>query len=293
MAEQISPYALTTLQRVKDRIYDTNVTATQPTSFDSVLIRMINSITDWFERECGDRRFVLTLHPNQIYSAYNHRQQKMLTRQAPIFFKTVTGTFTTGSAVVTAVSSTAGMVVGMPVLSDNIITTVVSNGSQIRNYITAISGATITLAAAAAASATGGYLQVNGLINLQWRAGTPATAPGWFTFLADQYELVNDGKAGSIRLYGFIPSIRDNMIRATYYAGYSVNWSNAGDNDSHKLPADITNTVENIVVRVFKRRMLAGKSSEGLEGATTSWNSEIDTEDKAVIDHYRRMPTIF
>ena len=293
MAESISPYALTTLQRVKDRIFDTNTGATQPSSFDSVLTRMINSCTDWFEQECGGRRFVLTLYANDIYTAYNHRQKKLVLRQAPVFFNTVTGTFTAGSTSVTGVSSTTGMVIGMPIASDNIQGTTTLNGDQVRNYITGISGSTITLAAAATRSETGGYLQVNGLIKLQWRAGQPATAPSWFTFLADQYELINNGKAGCVRLYGFIPHIRENMVRATYYAGYPVNWSNAGDNSTHLLPAEISNTVENLVVRAFKRRAIPGKSSESLAGSTVSWNKEIDDEDKAVIDHYRRAPTIF
>lgn len=292
MAESLLPYALTSLARVKDRIWDTNTSA-QPSAFDSVLTRMINSCTDWFERECGGRRFLLTLYANDIYSAYSRRQEKVVTRQAPIFFKVVTGNFTSGSTSITGVSSTAGMVVGMPVASDSIIGTTIVNATQVRNYITAISGATITLAAAASATATAGYLQVNGLINLQWRAGTPATQPSWFTFIPDQYELINNGKAGCIRLYGFVPSIRENMIRTSFYAGYAINWTNAGDNETHQLPADVSNTVENLVVRVFKRRNIPGKTSESLEGSSVSWSQEIDKEDQAVIGHYRRAPTIF
>lgn len=290
--EQLLPYALTTLQRVKDRLFDTNI-GSQPTAFDTVLTRMINSCSDWFERECGARRFVLTFYPNDIYSAYTRRQQKLITRQAPIFFQTVTGNFAVGSALVTGVSSTTGMVVGMPVAGDNIIGTTTLNGNQVRNYITAINGSTLTLAAAALSSQTGGYLQVNGVINLQWRAGTPATQPAWFTFIADQYELLDDGKSGGIRMYGFMPSLRDNMIRVSYWAGYAIDWENAGNGTTHQLPADISNTVENLVVRAFKRRQIPGKSGESLDGATVSWNKEIDAEDQDVIGHYRRMPIIF
>lgn len=292
MSANLLPYALTTLARVKDRIFDTNVSA-QPTAFDDVLTRMINSVTDWFERETGARRFVQTLYSNEIYSAVSGRQLRVVTRKSPIFFATITGDTIAGSATIQNVSSTVGMVVGMPVASDNIIPTTVVGANQLRNYIAAIGNTSITLAAAASATGTSAVLQVNGLINFQWRTGTPATNPSWINFIPDQYELVNDGKAGVIRVYGFIPRLRENMIRVTYYAGYPIDWAQAGNGTTHQLPSDISDTVENIVVRTFKRRQLAGKASEGAEGATTAWNKEIDANDRDVIGHYRRISTIF
>lgn len=291
--DNILPYALTTLQRVKDRIFDTNTGATQPSSFDNVLTRMINSITDWFEKETGGRRFVLTKYSNEIYSATGRGQLRVVLRQAPVFFTTITGDTVLGSTTISNVSSTTGMVIGMPIAGDNLTGTYVANGNQIRNDITAVGNTTLTLSVAATKTETGAILQVNGLINFQWRAGTPATQQSWFNFIPDQYELINNGKSAIIRLYGFSPTSRDNMIRATYYAGYAIDWSNAGNGTTHQLPADISNAIENMVVRIYKRRMLAGKGSEALEGATTAWNKEIDTEDKDVIDHYHRMPNIF
>lgn len=282
MSEIISPNALTTLARVKDRLYDTNVNS-QPSNFDTVLIRMINSASEWFERECGARKFILTRYTNEIYSAYGADQKRVVLRKAPVFFTVFTGDTTLGSTSVTAVSNTTGMVVGMPFKGDNI---------PANTTVAGISGSTITLSAAATSAITTGYFQVNGLISLQWRAGTPST-PSWTDFINDQYELVNDGKPGIVRVYGVIPRLYENMIRATYYAGYPVDWANAGNETTHQLPADISNTVENLVVRTFKRRMLAGKSSESLNGANVSWNKEIDDDDRAVIGHYRRMPSIF
>jgi hypothetical protein len=282
MSEIISPNALTTLARVKDRLYDTNVNS-QPTNFDTVLIRMINSASEWFERECGARKFILTRYTNEIYSAYGADQKRVVLRKAPVFFTVFTGNTTLGSTSVTAVSNTTGMVVGMPFKGDNI---------QANTTIAGVSGSTITLSLPATSGVTTGYFQVNGLISLQWRAGTPST-PSWTNFINDQYELVNDGKPGIVRVYGVIPRLYENMIRATYYAGYPVDWANAGNETTHQLPADISNTVENLVVRIFKRRMLAGKSSESLNGANVSWNKEVDDDDRAVIGHYRRMPTIF
>lgn len=293
MAETISSYALTTLQRVKDRLYDATSGASQPSNYDAVLIRMINSCTEWFERECGNRKFIQRTHTNDIYSAYGSKQNRIVTRQAPIFYLMTTGNTVSGSTSITSVANTTGMVVGMPIYGDNLTPTYTSNGNQLRNAITAISGSTVTVAAAATSTASAANFTVNGLILLQWRAGTPATGPAWTSFIPDQYEVVNNGAAGVIRIYGVIPRLYNNMIRISYSAGYPVNWANAGDDLTHKLPADISDTIENLVVRVFKRRMFAGKVSEALEGATSSWSREIDVMDKDVIGHYRRMPTIF
>ncbi len=282
MAESILPYALTTLQRVKDRL--TNAGATQSSDFDTVITRMINGCTDWVERECGGRRFVQTLYTNEIYSASGARQKRLALRQAPVFFSTITGNITLGNTTVSGLANTTGMVVGMRVMGDTI-----PAGTTIA---TIPGGTSITLSSAPTATTTGAYLQIVGLMSLQWRAGTPSV-PSWMSFIVDQYELINDGRAGVIRIYGVFPRLYDNMIRATYSAGYPVNWANAGDNTTHLLPAQISDMVENLVVRRFKRRQLAGKGSEGLEASTTSWRDDIDSEDRAVIDQYRRMPTIF
>lgn len=282
MAETISPTALTTLQRVKDRIWDTNA-GTQPTAFDAILTRMINSCTDWFERETGARKFVLAKYTNEIYSAYGPKQKRIVARQAPIIFVTGSGNMTAGSPVISAVANTTALVVGMPIMGDNIPS---------NTKIAGVSGGNVTMTKPAKTDQTDSVFQANGLVGFQWRAGTPSN-PNWTDFIIDQYELINDGKAGVIRIYGVIPRLYNNMVRLTYWAGYPVDWSNAGNGTTHQLPADISDTVENLVVRRFKRRMLAGKGSEALDGATTSWNKDIDSEDADVIGHYRRMPTIF
>ncbi len=353
--DTILPYALTTLQRVKDRIFDTNqqiaITGTlaatvtvsgvtlptnavppgilagqaiygtgipfgtyivavgtttitlsqaatvsqagaaltilnQPVAFDNILIRMINSCTDFVERECGGRRFAQTLRTNEVYSAYGAQQRYMVAKNCPINTFLTAGNMVAASNVVTAIPSTAGMQVGMPIvncanLPPGIIVT-----------ITAInSSSSITLSAAAMATSTAEFFQVNGLVSFQWRAGTP-NAPSWTSFVPDQFELVEDGKAGIIRLYGIMPRLYNNMARITYWSGFLINWANAGDSVTHTLPSDLSNTVENLVVRVYKRRQMAGKTSEALEGATTSWDRNIDADDKDVFGHYRMVPTI-
>ena len=136
------------------------------------------------------------------------------------------------------------------------------------------------------------------LTSLQWRAGTP-TNPNWTDFIADQYELVDPRTdpisgltwypSGEVRIYGVLPRIYSNMIRASYVAGYPVNWTNPEDHNTHWLPGDLTSVCENLVVRRFKRRMLAGQSSMTLEGATVSgWRDKLDAEDLDVLGQYRR-----
>jgi Phage gp6-like head-tail connector protein len=130
------------------------------------------------------------------------------------------------------------------------------------------------------------------LTSFQWRAGTPSN-PNWTDFIADQFELEEDGTSGIVRVYGAIPALYSNMLRATYTAGYAVDWQNAGNGSTHQLPADLTDTCENVVTRTFKRRQLAGQSSEAIQGATVSWRNDIDSQDKAVIERYRRVGNIF
>ena len=176
------------------------------------------------------------------------------------------------------------MVAGMPIQGD---------GIPANTKILTVAGTTsLTLTKNATASSSSAIVQVNGLLSFQWRAGTPSN-PGWTDFIIDQYEVINDGKSGMIRIYGVLPRLYDNMIRASYVAGFPVDWPNAGNGTTHQLPSEISNTVENLVVRAWKRRELAGKGSEALDGATTSWNKEIDDDDRAVINHWLRMPVRF
>jgi hypothetical protein len=136
------------------------------------------------------------------------------------------------------------------------------------------------------------------LTSFQWRAGTP-TNPNWTDFIADQFELVNPRTdpisgltwypSGEIRIYGILPTIMSNMIRATYVGGYPVNWANPEDHNAHWLPGDLTNVCENLVVRRFKRRQLAGQGSQSLEGTTVSWRNALDQEDLDVLGQYRQL----
>ena len=73
MPEKIITYALTTKERVKDRINLTNP------DLDTLLDRLIAGVTDYIENYCG-RRFLRTTYTNEVITI-RHPGQKMLTTQ--------------------------------------------------------------------------------------------------------------------------------------------------------------------------------------------------------------------
>lgn len=77
MPEIILPYALTTLDRVKDKLG-----LDKPTQ-DLVLSRIINSVTDWIENQCN-RRFKTATYTNELYSVKGERETILLLKNAPV-----------------------------------------------------------------------------------------------------------------------------------------------------------------------------------------------------------------
>ena len=131
------------------------------------------------------------------------------------------------------------------------------------------------------------------LTKLQYRAGLPST-PNWTDYLVDQYDLLENGESGIVRVYGLVASaMLDNTIRATYTAGYKIDWTNEYDITKHNLPADLTMLCEDLVVKWFKRRENAGKNSESINGATIQWDKEMAPEDTAIMLQYTRTPRFY
>lgn len=77
MPEIILPYALTTLDRVKDKL------GLDKTNQDVVLSRIINSVTDWLEKQCN-RRFKETTYSNELYSVRGKNETVLLLKNAPV-----------------------------------------------------------------------------------------------------------------------------------------------------------------------------------------------------------------
>ena len=285
--EKVYPYALTTLSRVKALLNFTDP------AWDLVLTRYINSVTDFIERSCGktglekfpnDGHFAQKLYTHEVYTARGRNQDRLVLKNAPVYWGIITANLTAGSATVSGITSTKGMAVGMPVLAQGLVpqnTTIIGVGST-----------SITLSQPASVTQSDAILEISGLISFEWRAGNPST-PSWTAFIQDQFELEEQGYAGIIRVYGHIPYMYSNMLRATYVAGYALDWQNAGNGTTHQLPTDLTECCENIVIRRFKRRELAGKSSESLQGATTAWKDKLDDSDLQTIQKYTRFTGSF
>ena len=123
--------------------------------------------------------------------------------------------------------------------------------------------------------------------SVQYRVGLKSN-PTWTDFNADDWELMEDGQSGMIETCGLLHGT--NLFRVTYVAGYKINFTNYGDNNTHTLPADITDLCERLVVRWFKRRESGGKQSEGLQGGSINWKDELDSEDKTTLARYKRIP---
>ena len=272
MAEKTLPYALTTVNRVKDLIGLTNP------NFDLILTREINAVTEYINAECN-RNFLLQKYISEVHTQWGVRQKYIPLRQGPVFYQTDIVSTTGGSNQIT-LSNPNGVQAGMQVTGDNILS---------NTFIQAFNPATgvATLTQNATGTSTQSHIFVIGLINLLYRAGTPDN-PQWTPFTAPQFEIVNNGRSGLARVYGFVSSIYNNTIKADYWAGYLINWANAGDNLTHTLPSDLSRTAENLVVRWYKRREMAGKDSQTLEASTIHFSRLMDEQDIDVINRYKR-----
>lgn len=291
--EQLSPFALTTLQRVKDLLFDPNLTivVTGNTTHNSLTVSSATFQTGKTVR-IGQTITGTGIPSGTTVAAFT------------------SNTLTLSQNATADGSSVALTIIDQPVAFDTVLTRLINWAT---NYINNECGRTsfvqqtyvndtysidtprqsfVILRNTPVFPASDGIH----VTNFQWRAGTPSN-PNWTDFIPDQYELVNPRTdpisgliwypSGMIRVYGVLPRIYSNMIRATYVGGYPVNWANPEDHNTHWLPGDITNVCENLAVRRFKRRQLAGQNSLALEGATSSWRNEIDAEDIDVLNQYK------
>jgi hypothetical protein len=77
MSDKVLPYALTTTQRIKDRL---GITTNSP---DVVLTRLINGVTDFIESYC-ERHFVKEAYSNQLHIVREESQRYLLLQHSPV-----------------------------------------------------------------------------------------------------------------------------------------------------------------------------------------------------------------
>ena len=135
---------------------------------------------------------------------------------------------------------------------------------------------------------------IPGSVSLFYRAGLPSN-PMWTAFIPDQYELLEDGQSGMLRVYGPLTLARfiNNAVKATYTAGYLIDWDNQEDPTKHNLPSDLSMLCEDLVVRWWKRRDQGDKTSQTFNGSTIQWNKDLTSDDKAIMQQFQRVPKFF
>lgn len=126
---------------------------------------------------------------------------------------------------------------------------------------------------------------VTTLTSLSYRGGT-VSSPNWTAYIADNYEL--EGTSGLVRVYGGVPSGTNN-IRATYTAGYKINFADPSDSAAHTLPHDLSDMCERLASRLFKRRDHEAEQSQTNEGNTIQWADVLKDEDKMILNKYKRL----
>lgn len=126
---------------------------------------------------------------------------------------------------------------------------------------------------------------VNEVTAFQYRSGTKSN-PTWNAFDPDSWEL--DDEAGIIETSGML----EKFLKVSYNAGYLIDWENEDDMEAHTLPTDLTDLAERLVTKWYKRREAEGKLSEGFDGAQIAWRDDMNKEDQAIINRYRRIPVL-
>jgi len=128
---------------------------------------------------------------------------------------------------------------------------------------------------------------VSSVSKVEYRAGLKSN-PNWTEYSTDDWELQEDGRDGVITAVGYF-QMGVNALRVTYVAGYKINFANAGDRNTHTLPADITDLCERLVVKWWKRREKEGTSTESFEGSTVTFMDDLTKDDKETLAKYTRI----
>lgn len=275
----IPKYAFTTRERVKDRLGITD------NAQDVVIDRYIKSITDYIMNKTN-RDLWFQKYTNETYSVYGPNTDYLLLLQCPMFFlKLVNVTTVAGSPTVAGLTNTNGVAAGMKVVGDG-----VPSGT----VVVSCDSTSITFNQNLTASSSSAYIQIVGLTSFQYRSGLPST-PNWVDFIPDQYEVLEEGESAIIRVYGIMAMSRfiNNSVRVSYWAGYMIDWENVTDPTKHTLPGDLTMMAEDLVCRQFTRRKNAGKTSEGIQGSTVSWDKELDPIDQELLLYYSKSPRFY
>ncbi len=129
------------------------------------------------------------------------------------------------------------------------------------------------------------HAPVTALTSFKYNIGL-ISLPAWSDISPEEYQLLD--KEGMIYVAGGLPAGHRN-IKASYIAGYKIDFSHETDTEKHNLPFDISALAERLAVKEFKRREDVGKSGETVGDATVNYFDHLEEEDKSVLARYKRI----
>jgi hypothetical protein len=274
-------YALTTKERIKDRL---GITVTD---FDTVIDRLIVSVSERVERMCG-RHFIQATYSNELYDGsdpvYGSCRELLIIKNAPLLSISSVEYKTGLNSSPTWVAFTEDQYdVDMDLGVLYFFAPLPAGRRNIR------------------ISYTGGYSAASININNYWVFNaTPTGAVDGsnrvFTLPvnASQVVVYADGVRISSANYAFTADTDEITFNAgqqptsTISVDYLPSTGTSSESDP-TLPADIMEVCDEAVVRIYKRRDSEGRSSEQFQESSITWNKTIFTdEDLATIRNYRR-----
>lgn len=271
-------YALTTKERIKDRLQITS------TAFDTVLDRLIVSVSERIERMCN-RHFVQATYTNELYDGsglYGGRRGVIILKNAPI-------------ASIASVEYQGGL------NSAPTWTAYRVDDYDVDTDLGAIFGGFERGRRNIRVTYTAGYAASSLNINNYWvmnatPTGTVDGSNRVFTLPVNASEVVvyADGLRIASANYSFVAGSNTITFNAGQqpYSTISVDYlpsTAAVTDNTPTLPADVIEVCEEAVIRLFKRRDSEGKSSETFGESSITWSRDIFTpENLAAIKNYRR-----
>lgn len=133
---------------------------------------------------------------------------------------------------------------------------------------------------------------VSSVTSVKYRQGL-FNVPNYTDISATDWILQNNGNEGIIQIAGGWLYRGTNVVQVVYIAGYKINFTNAGDDDTHTLPADITELCEKLVSKAYNKRDNEGKESISVSatgGGTTRYLKELTEDEKATLVKYTIVP---
>jgi len=129
-------------------------------------------------------------------------------------------------------------------------------------------------------------LPINSFTSLEYRTGTPSI-PSWVTYSADSY--LTYKKEGYLGFYGSLPWVMQGL-RATYNAGYLIDFTDETNATLHTLPFDLVGVATELVGAKYRSNESEGTVSQSTEGQSVTFSSQsskISTEQKTVLSKYK------